>query len=55
MTKCMSYREGEIESKTRHLVSEIKEHLRSSNPDATQIPFFIFSTRIYTIYAFIGA
>ena len=57
MTKCMSYQEGEIYLAIKFAKSRsiLREYLRSSNPGATQISFFMFSTRILTIYAFIGS
>ena len=56
MTKCMSYREGERRFDIIELAkskSILREHLRSPNPDATQIPFlyiYIFYKNINYLY-----
>ena len=44
MTKCMSYQEGKIDSpfSLRNQGGILREHLRNSNLDATQIPFLCF-------------
>ena len=47
LTKCILYQEGVIDSLfSCEIKEQLREHPRSSNSDATQIPFFFISTRI---------